>query len=314
MNHSAMPVVTGVLKRIALPLTVVALGALGACSTTPDRNAALDQARARLDAARSQPNVAALAPEELARADAAMRSADMAHTGGAKVAEIDHLAYLTSQRVTLSQEAAAARGAQAVTAKAGAERDRMRLELRTAEADAAQRQLSASAQSNDRKTQQLAQASASSQADRERLASRDAQVGDLQAQLKELNARPTPRGMVVTLGDVLFDTGRSQLKGEGDAAMVKLARFMSRDPQRKAAIEGYTDSVGSSAANLALADRRARSVRSALLELGVGGERLSTRAFGEENPIGDNATAAGRQMNRRVELVFSPGAGDLLVD
>jgi outer membrane protein OmpA-like peptidoglycan-associated protein len=327
MNHHDIRRATPALRRTAMPLTALAIAALGACSSMPDRNAALDQARQRLEMARSESTVATLAPEELGRAGTAFAAAEEARRRGDDRVQIDHLAYLANQRVTVAQEAAAERSAQAVTANASAERDRMRLALRTAEADGAQRQLAAAThtnarttqelanaqQSNERKNQQLAQASATSQADGERLARRDAQVGDLQAQLQELNARPTPRGMVVTLGDVLFDSGRAQLKGDGGSTMVKLSDFLKRNPQRTATIEGYTDSVGTYVANQDLASQRAKSVLSALLQLGVTGDRLATQAFGEENPVGDNKTAAGRQANRRVEVVFSSTAADLLI-
>lgn len=312
------------LQRTALALALIALGA---CSSMPERNAALDQARARLDAARMQPAVTTHAAEELARATVAVNAAEQARQRGDKLGEIDHLAYLASQRVTLAQEAATARAAQAVTASAAGERDRMRLELRTREADLAQRQLAAAQQSNAVTTQnlanaqqgsaaksvQLAQADAAAQADKARLAQRDAQLGELMTQLKDLNARQTERGVVVTLGDLLFDTGRSQLKGDGGQTMMKLADFLKRNPRRTAAIEGYTDSVGTYVANQDLAVQRAASVKNMLLQMGVASERLTTQAFGEERPVADNNTAAGRQMNRRVEVVFSPTAADLLV-
>ena len=325
-------------RRTTLAL---ALLALGACSSMPERNAALDQARTRLDAARSQPAVTTYAPEELARATVALNAAEQARQRGDKLSEIDHLAYLASQRVTLAQEAAAARAAQAVTASAAGERDRMRLALRTQEADLAQRQLAAAQQnnavttqnlaaaqqnnavttqnlanaqqSNAAKTVQLAQADAAAQADKAQLAQRDAQLGELMTQLKDLNARQTERGVVVTLGDLLFDTGRAQLKGDGGQTMVKLADFLKRNSKRTAAIEGYTDSVGTYVANQDLAVQRAASVKNVLLQMGVANERLTTQAFGEERPVADNNTAAGRQMNRRVEVVFSPTAADLLV-
>jgi outer membrane protein OmpA-like peptidoglycan-associated protein len=156
----------------------------------------------------------------------------------------------------------------------------------------------------------LAAAAAVAQDDQARLARRDAQVQELQAQMSALNARKTERGMVVTLGDVLFSTGQSRLQGDGERTMGKLADFLRRYPQRTAAIEGYTDSVGSDASNQALSDRRANAVMDALVGLGVPGNRLRSQGFGESRPVASNDTAEGRQMNRRVELVFAPEEGD----
>ena len=312
-------------RRSALALATLAT--LAACSSMPERNAALDLARSRFDAAQSQTQVTSLAADELKRAADALRKAEAAHQEGQSIARVDHLAYLASQQVAVTQDTASNRAAQAVTASAGAERDRMRLALRTQEADTAQQQLASSErsqvrtaqelasaqQSNAMQASQLAAAAAGAQDDQARLARRDAQLQELQAQMSALNARKTERGMVVTLGDVLFSTGQSRLQGDGERTMDKLAEFLRRYPQRTAAIEGYTDSVGSETSNQALSDRRANAVMDALVGLGVPGNRLRSRGFGEARPVASNDTAEGRQMNRRVELVFAPEEGDAML-
>lgn len=305
-------------------LTLVA-AALAACASTPQSNAALDQARSRFNTAQADSRVATLAPEELKRAGDSLRAAESARSGGASASSIDHLAYMTSQRVVIAQETAASRSAQAVTAGAGAERDKLRLEVRTNEADmaqqqlakrsnevdAAERQLALSQQSNAQKTAELAAADAAAKLDQARVERRDARVNDLEMQLKDLNAKKTDRGLVVTLSDVLFDTGKSELLPEGARNMAKLAEVFKRNPQRKALIEGYTDSVGSASSNVDLSNRRANSVMSALVNLGVAADHLSTRGFGADQPAASNSTAAGRQMNRRVEIVFAPQGDEI---
>lgn len=307
-------------------LTAMAV-ALAACSTVPERNVALDEAQGRMNAAQSDPQVGALAPEELKQAAAALRAATEAHTAGRERATVDHLAYLGSQRVTIAQDTAASKAAQAVTAGAGAERDRLRLDMRTQEANAArqaadasqqaatsaQQQLALSRQTTARQSSDLAQAEAAAQVERDRLARRDARVVDLEAQLNALNAKKTERGMVVTLGDVLFDTGKSQLLADGTRNMAQLAEFFRRNPERSASIEGHTDSVGNSDSNQALSDRRAAAVKAALVRMGVPADRLTARGLGEDAPVADNDTPTGRQMNRRVEIVFPPQANDMLV-
>lgn len=301
-NPIRMPVLS------VLALAVVA--ALAACSSVPDRNVALDEARSLYTAAQTAPAVSMHAAEELKQAGAALQLAERRHADGEDRPEVDHLAYLARQRVAMAQATADSRAAQAVTTGAAAERDRMRLELRTAEADATQRQLTLSQQAGARRSADLAQADRDAQASRDALAKRDAEVGNLEAQLRELNARQTDRGIVVTLGDMLFDTGKSQLQAGSNRSLVQLADFFRRNPDRRAAIEGYTDNVGSDSSNQALSDRRARSVMSALTDMGVGADRLTARGLGESAPVAGNDSAAGRQMNRRVEIIFVAQAGD----
>lgn len=289
-----------------LPYVVLAMAAaLTACASVPVRNSALDLAHSRYATAQSDPQVAALAPEEMRRASEALRVADLAWTENDSTVTVDHLAYLAGQRVTIAQETASSRASQSVTEGAAAERDKVRLALRTREADAAQRQLIASQRSDAQKTAELARAEVSAVTEQARMEQSQARVADLESELRALNATKTDRGMVVTLGDVLFDSGQARLSPGASRNMAKLAGFFKRYPQRSATIEGYTDSVGADSANLLLSERRASSVMTALVSLGVPSDRLSTRAHGSQMPVADNGTAAGRQMNRRVEVVFA---------
>jgi outer membrane protein OmpA-like peptidoglycan-associated protein len=286
---------------------------LAACSSVPERNSALDQARGRYNMAERDPQVITLAPAELKIANESLNLAQQAWTDRRNTATVDHLAYMANQRVVIAQETASSRAAQAITASAATERDRLVLAVRTNEANTAQQQLALSEQSNAQKTAELAQADAAALRDQARADRKDAKLSDLEAQLKDLNAKKTDRGMVVTLGDVLFDSGKAQLLPDGAGNMAKLADVFKRNPTRTASIEGYTDSIGSANANYELSSRRANAVKTALVGLGVPSERLSVRAHGEENPAASNATAAGRQMNRRVEIVFAPANADISV-
>ncbi|WP_207455435.1 OmpA family protein [Azospirillum sp. SYSU D00513] len=144
-----------------------------------------------------------------------------------------------------------------------------------------------------------------SNADTYRLQARNVQ---LEQQLRELQAQRTERGLVMTLGDVLFATGRAELSPGAQQRIDRLAQFMQQNPNRTIRIEGYTDSTGSSATNLALSERRAQSVRDALVLAGVQPNRIVTQGFGSAQPVASNSTDAGRQQNRRVEIVISePG-------
>jgi outer membrane protein OmpA-like peptidoglycan-associated protein len=301
-------------------LALLAAATLVACSAVPDRNMTLDEARSRHATLQATPQVGEHAAQELARATAALRVAEAAHAAREDLTTVNHLAYLARQQVAIAQATATSGAAQAVTSGAAAERDRLRLAVRTAEADQAQSALQtaqqAARQTAVRADAERAQAASSAeeaarraQTDQARLSASKAQVDRLQEQLRELdtlNARNTERGIVITLGDLLFDTGRSQLQAGGTRSVAQLGQFLTKHPEQRVMIEGHTDSVGSRASNQALSDRRAQSVRSALIAMGISADRLSTVGHGQEMPVASNASPSGRQMNRRVEVVFTP--------
>jgi outer membrane protein OmpA-like peptidoglycan-associated protein len=272
-------------------------GILAACSTVPDRNSDLDLARGNFNAAQREEQVISLAPLELKQASESLDRAQAAWNDGVPPATVSHLAYLAAQRTAIAQELASQRASKAIVAGAASERDQLRLAQRTAEADRARNQLAIAQQSNAEKSVALAQADAMAQSSRTR-------ANALALELQELNAKKTDRGLVVTLGDVLFDSGQSRLAPASTVAVARLSGAMNRDTSLKAVIEGYTDSIGGAAANMDLSDRRAKAVQTALLNAGVRPEQLSTQGFGEANPVADNATAVGRQLNRRVEITF----------
>jgi outer membrane protein OmpA-like peptidoglycan-associated protein len=304
-------------------LSSMALAVLAACSSVPSSNPSLDHAVASLHEARADPGIRELAAAELQQADAAVARARAAQASSGDAGEVDHLAYLARQRVYVAQEVAGRRRAEREIARATAEREQVRLEARTRQADQAERR----ADSADRQaevaarsaaeSQRLAQASALQTAAADRLAgaareqTRDAQArADGLAQLLvELDARQTQRGMVITISDMLFDTSRSGLKADGQRNLDRLVSLLRQHPGRRVLIEGYTDSVGSDDSNRALSDRRANTVRAALIEQGIGSERLAAHGFGERHPVASNDSADGRQLNRRVEIVLSDESG-----
>lgn len=132
----------------------------------------------------------------------------------------------------------------------------------------------------------------------------DAQAKRLAAQLEEMKAKKTERGIVLTLGDVLFDSGRSDLKSGALRTLDQLAAFLQGNPERSAIIEGHTDAVGSTAFNQTLSEQRALAVKRALAERGIADARIGAVGFGPSKPVVSNDTAAGRQQNRRVEIIL----------
>ena len=322
-----------------LPVSLVAAAVLAGCSTLPASDSPLAQARIDYGNAQASPQVTSLAASELKQAGDSLDKANDASNKGKDRALVDHLAYVAKQQVAIAQATAAQKAAELAVANASAERDRVRLEARTREADSArrsaeisQRQSEASQRSAEESQRQseAAQRSAEAaqrQAATQRQAANDAQLSaqaarqqtldaesrsrQLEAQLKEMEAKKTDRGMVVTLGDVLFDTNQAQLKSGGMRSVQKLAVFFKQYPQRKAMIEGFTDSTGSNARNQNLSDERANSVRTALLGMGISTDRITSRGYGESYPAAGNDTAAGRQLNRRVEIVVSDDSGNI---
>jgi len=148
----------------------------------------------------------------------------------------------------------------------------------------------------------------SGQATAAQLASRTQEADELRRQLTELNAKQTERGLVVTLGDVLFETGKSDLRGAATANLNKLAGLLAQYPERSLVIEGHTDNVGSESYNLTLSQNRADSVKAFLLNQGVASNRITAFGKGEGSPVASNDSASGRQMNRRVEIIIAtPG-------
>ena len=113
-----------------------------------------------------------------------------------------------------------------------------------------------------------------------------------------MNARETERGVVITLGDMVFEFNKAEIKPGAGKTVEKLAVFIKQYPERKLLIEGYTDSSGDSNYNLELSSRRANAIRNILINLGVGGERVTTQGYGEDNPTANNETHSGRTLDQ----------------
>jgi outer membrane protein OmpA-like peptidoglycan-associated protein len=276
------------------PVLLVIAGLLGACSSMQTTNL-LEQTRSDYRTVQNDPQVAKYAPLELKQADDAMAKANAAAADNQSTEDIDKLAYLAKQKIAVTQETTKQKSAESSIAGASKERDQMRLDQRTNEADRAK----AATEVAKGKT---------ADAERQTL---DAQrrTAQLEAQLAELSAKKTERGMVITLGDVLFQTDKSELSENGLNTSRKLAKVLEENPERTVLIEGFTDSTGSTAHNQRLSESRATSVRLALQKMGVDRNRIAIRGFGESYPIAGNDTSEDRQLNRRVEIILSDDKG-----
>ncbi|RFP15863.1 MULTISPECIES: OmpA family protein [unclassified Duganella] len=287
------------MKSLYLIPSVFALSIMfAACSTTPTTTSLLDQTRGDFMAAQSTPSVAANAPLEFKAASDALDRANAAAAKKESLDEIDKLAYIARQKIATAREVAKQKQAENEMANAGHQRDEIRLEQRTMEANQAKSQANLAKADAD---------AARAQADAAANSARDeaAKNAALQQQLADLQAKQTDRGIVITLSDVLFNVDRAELSAEGMRTAQKMADVLLQEPQSAVLIEGFTDSTGSAAHNLELSQRRAESVRNALIGLGVKSDKIATRGYGEAFPVASNSDAGSRQLNRRVEIVLS---------
>ena len=289
-------------KNRYFPLTLIAVAILAGCAAP--KNSSLTEAHSSYDSARSNPQVTNLAALELKQAGDSLNKADDALSKRESTDTVNQLAYIAKQQVAIAQETAKRKTAELAVTNASAKRDQVRLEARTAEADAAKQQVAIMQGTADQQTAALAAAGANAERDQ-------ALIAQQEMQLKELNAKKTERGLVITLGDVLFSTNKAQLKSGGMRNVQKLADFLKQYPQHKVLVEGYTDSTGSNSLNQELSDRRANAVRTALINMGISSDRVTTRGYGEAFPVAGNDTAASRQLNRRVEIILSDENGNI---
>ena len=203
------------------------------------------------------------------------------------------------------QEAEAAQQSAAAAQQSAAAAQQADAQRRQAEQQAAQ-EAAARAQA-EQQAQQAAAAQAQAQAAAER-AQQEAQ--QLRAMLlaqfnRILPTTDTPQGLQVNLGDVLFDTAKYNLREPAKEALAKFSGIVLSHPGLNMHIEGYTDSIGDDAYNLTLSENRANAVRAYLVSEGLDPSTMNAEGFGKSNPVADNGTAQGRQMNRRVEIIIS---------
>lgn len=278
---------------------------LGACSSMPTTTPMLDQARGDFIAANNNPQVSSYAPLEFKQASDALDAANAAAAHRDSLETIDKLAYIAKQKIATAQERAKQKAAEAQIADAGRERDQVRLQARTAEAERA-RADAANANAQAAAAQSQAAMAQGQVADAEaRTREAQARAAALEAMMTDLQAKKTERGMIITIGDVLFATGQATLTQGGMSNLRKLADALTQNPERTVLVEGFTDSVGSAASNQSLSERRAAAVRSALMGMGVDERRIAMKGYGEAYPVAPNDTAGNKQLNRRVEIVLS---------
>lgn len=255
------------LRKSATMALVFAGILLTACQSTPNEESELDQVREDLISLQSDPQLANLAPTAIQDAERAVRAAEKSRESQ-EVKE--HLIYLAENKVKTARALASARYEEDRLEELGEQRKQVQLEARTREAREAKMR-----------------------AER------------LEQELENVKQQQTERGTIYTLGgDALFATNKAELKAGARASFDRLASTLNETPDRKIIVEGHTDSTGSEDYNQQLSQERAESVKRYLTSQGVEAGRITAVGKGESFPVANNDTAAGRQQNRRVEVII----------
>lgn len=342
--HQAFHRVFQQVRRGSLMIALVSTSlAVTSCAMAPESPQGAAQARSKLVALQSDPNLAGRARVEFREAETAVSIAEQP-LPEADAALGKHRVYVAERKVSIAEAKAATRYAEAQREQFGERRDAVRLQARTHEVGAARAEterarsaatearsetaMARSAATEARSEMAMARsaatearnetamersraatearnlAAAAQNEEAQRAAAARLRAKTYQARIDALQAEITDRGVVLTLGDVLFATGSAELQGSANSTLDKLVSFLNQYPERRVQIEGHTDNVGSSAYNQGLSQRRADSVRHYLTQQGIASRRLSATGLGMDQPVASNDTRMGRQQNRRVEIII----------
>src|SRR5918995_3276163 len=275
-------------KQVILSVAIAAV--LAACSTAPPRNESLETARTMVPEIEKSPR-AGVAATDIANARKSLQAANRLAESTGKRADIEYEANNAVTSAQIANEKILTAQANEEVANGTAQRQAVLLQAREREA---QRNADQASDARQQATDARQQADASA-----------SRADSLEAELAGLKLQKTERGLVLTLGDVLFDTSQATLKPGAHGTLDRLATALRESSGRKVLIEGHTDNVGSDENNQGLSERRAQSVQAALMQRDVPRSQMSALGKGENFPIASNDSADGRQSNRRVQLILT---------
>ena len=268
-------------KRVVLSVAVAAV--LSACSVAPQRNEPLELARTVVPEVEKSSR-AGVAAVDIANARTSLDAANRLAGSKAKLSDIHFEATNAVLSAQIANEKILTAQANEEVANGKAQRQAVLIQARERE----------SQRNADQASDARRQADAS-----------ELRADSLESQLADLKVKKTERGLVLTLGDVLFDTNQATLKSGAYGTLDRLAMALREQSGRKVLIEGHTDNVGSDETNQGLSERRAQSVQMALTQRVVALNQTTALGKGENFPVTSNDSAHGRQSNRRVELIFT---------
>ncbi len=291
---------------ILLPLGLIIVLTVG-CGPSKMAKDQLERARKTYAQAKADPNVEVHAPVYLAQAGEAVQKAEKTSNSD----EMLHLGYLAEKKAQIAMTVADGRMAENDMEKLNTETARTIALKREQEAKRAMMEAERARLAAEKEGEKAAKAAMEAELARlaaakeaERAAKAKAEADMLMKELSDLKARQTERGIVLTIGEVLFAFAKSDLSTKAYRSVEKLAEFLKKYPNRNVLIEGHTDSIGTEEYNLDLSQRRAESVKEKLVEDGVGPDRITTVGYGEKYPEFANDTEENRAQNRRVEVII----------
>lgn len=255
-------------RSLWLTLSLAAALGMAGCASQPKENARVAQLANELETLKQDTAVQAHAPGALLDAQEAVERAERAHEDGDRSAR-DHQIYL-AERLLETARVIGQRGQnEAEVSRLAEERDRLALA-----------------------------------ASRSKVEEAEARARELEAELAALEARRTNRGLMLRLDDVFFKTASASIAPGATSTLDKVTEVLAENPEQRVLIEGHTDAVGTASYNQRLSEQRAEAVKGLLVARGIDAERISTYGYGESRPIASNENEGGRQLNRRVEIVF----------
>ena len=297
---------------IVLPLVLVVFFLAG-CGPSQKEIMAKDQverAKQAFAQAKANPNVEAYAPMQLQEAGIAVQAAEKAEKEE-QTDDMLQLGYIAERKIQYAVTVADGKVAERDIDKLNVEKAQMIARKQTlqagiakGEAEKAQAAAAVEATRAAKAKQEAEQARLAAQAETAKAAKAKAEADQLMKELADLKAQQTERGIVLTIGDVLFATGKADLSPDAYKSVARLAEFLKKYPNRNVLIEGHTDSVGKDDYNLALSQKRADSVKAQLVGDGIEAGRITTVGYGKKYPVASNDTKAGKAQNRRVDVII----------
>lgn len=284
---------------------------LAGCGGAMVNNEQLTTASEAYDKAEQDGMVVQYAPVALKEAEEALEISRDLWTTKADKSAIDHYAYLAQQKTSIAVETAQFNAATSEISRSEVERQQVLLDVRRSEADRSEARAQSALQEAQSERALAVDARESAEQSRQDAVEASERADLLAQRVNELEARPTDRGLVLTLGDVLFEFGKSTMRSEGMKSMDDLASFLQEYPERNIMIEGFTDNIGSETYNMDLSRNRANSVKSEMMNRNITESRIQISGYGFQHPVATNDTEAGRQKNRRVEIVISDQDGNI---
>ncbi len=304
------------LKRTMIA-TAIAVSLASGCATTPEADDRAERLRDEYNQVASVSRAERFAPIKLKEAEEELEKLERMIAQDAEEDAIEHQIYLTRKSIAIAQETARMKRADEFISEAETRRKDLLLNARSREAQQARAEAAAMSQQAQTAAEQARRAEERARLANERAAEAEAYAArmaaraeELEGEVQDLTTQQTDRGLVLTLGNILFEFDKATIKAGADRTLERVAEFLNEYPKRKVRVEGFTDNVGSDDYNLDLSERRARSIKQRLIDDGVQASRISTRGYGESHPVASNDSEAGRLQNRRVEIIIAEEEGE----